>query len=66
VEVRAPLVVSEPATIASPPSVATLPREGRSSSGSASPLYWKPHLETRMKDEIGHEHAPGDRTSLSY
>ena len=63
---RAPLVVSEPATIANPPSVATLPSEGRSSSGSASPLCWNWHLEVRVKQKVHCKNVPGDRTSLSY
>ena len=36
--VRTLLVVSEPAMIANPPSWATSPTEGRSASGSSSPL----------------------------
>ena len=63
-DVRAPLVVSEPATMANPPSVATLASEGRSSSGNASPLCNR-LLETSMKHKIDHKHVPGDRISLS-
>jgi hypothetical protein len=64
--VRAPLVVSEPATIANTPSLATSPREGRSASGSSSPLCRR-LLEAGMKQmKIGCKPVPGDRTSLSY
>ena len=63
-DVRAPLVVSEPATMANPPSVATSASEGRSSSGNASPLCNR-LLEASMWDKFGYEHVPGDKISLS-
>jgi hypothetical protein len=64
--VRAPLVVSEPATIANTPSLATSPREGRSASGSSSPLC-RLLLEASAKQKkVGREPVPGDRISLFY